>query len=399
MTSIESLSRAAGVARALKQLEDDSEWATARQIELTRIPAPTFGEKQRADYFHQQFKSIGMERVRRDAAGNVLAEWAGFDRGRLRHLVVLSAHLDTVFSPQIRIDVIRNNGRIHGPGITDNGAGLAALLTVARAFRRSSLRVRGTLLFVANVCEEGEGNLFGMRHLLDDEDLRRQVRYMLVLDGANTDHITAHALGSRRYLITVEGPGGHSWSDFGLVNPIHALAGAVATFVQTPVPAQPRTSFNVGQINGGTSVNSVPSAAWVKVDIRSSSEAEIRRVSAALEKAVRDAVLAENERARGGRLTARLEEIGARPAAELPATATILRTVQAVDEFLGIRSRVERSSTDANVPLALGIEALSLGGGGQGGAAHSPNEWYDPAGRDLGLKRILLALCALAGVE
>lgn len=252
---------------------------------------------------------------------------------------------------------------------------------------------------MANVGEEGEGNLLGIRHFLEQEEVRRLVRYVVVLDGADIDHITAQALGSRRFRVTVEGPGGHSWSDFGMANPIHALAAAVTRFAATPVAAQPRTTFNIGEIHGGTSVNSVPFSASIKVDIRSGSAQEIRRLSAALERAAHQAVEEENAHAQSGRLTYRMEQIGERPAADPPEHSRLLETVQAVDRYLGIQSRVERSSTDANIPLSMGIEAVSLGGGGQGGAVHSLHEWYDPTGRELGLKRILLAVCALSGVD
>ena len=312
---------------------------------------------------------------------------------------MLSAHLDTVFRLSDRIEIHRHNGRIYGPGITDNGAGLAALLGLALVLRRANLRLRDDLLLVANVGEEGEGNLHGMRHLLAQKEICRQARAVLVLDGASVEHITACGLGSQRFRVTVEGPGGHSWSDFGLANPLYALGSAVARFAQTSVPKRPRTTFNVGEIQGGTSINSVPSFAFIKVDIRSGSVEEIRRLASILERVVREAVEEENQRAQGGRLTYQLQDIGERPAAELPQNARILETVRAVDHYLGIPSRVERSSTDANIPLALGIEAVSLGGGGQGGATHSPQEWYDPARRQLGLQRILLALCALAGVD
>lgn len=386
------------VARALKAAEQEADWITERHIEFTRIAAPTFGEQPRADYFFRQFTGLKLDRVRRDEAGNVLAEWAGVSPQRQRRVVAISAHLDTVFAPERRVELQRQNGRIYGPGITDNGAGLAALLGLARIVRRTGVRTLDQLLFVANVAEEGEGNLYGMRHLLQSEDVRQKMRYMLVLDGANIDHITAHGLGSRRYLATITGPGGHSWSDFGMANPIHALAAAITAFAASPVPAQPRTTFNIGQVQGGTSINSIPFSAAIKVDIRSGSAAEIRRLSALLEKAVRQAVEAENTRATSGKLAFELQEIGERPAADLPENARILETVRAVDRYLGIRSRVERSSTDANIPLSLGIEAVSLGGGGQGGAAHSPNEWYDPTGRALGLKRLLLSIVALAGL-
>ena len=396
--TIEALARSATVARALELIAEEADWITDKHIKFTSIPAPTFAEQARADYFFHRFTKLNLDRVGRDAAGNVAGELWGSAPARQRRLLVLSAHLDTVFPSQPRIEIHRRNGRIYGPGITDNGAGLAALLGLARVFRRANLRLRDSLLLVANVGEEGEGNLNGMRHLLQQKEICRQVRSVLVLDGASVEHITAYGLGSQRFRVTVEGPGGHSWSDFGLANPIYALASGVARFAQTSVPKHPRTTFNVGEIQGGTSVNSVPSFASTKVDIRSGSAEQIRWLAATLENVVRAAVEEENQRAQTGRLTYQIQGIGERPAAELPPNARILETVRAVDRHLGIRSRVERSSTDANIPLALGIEAVSLGGGGQGGATHSPQEWYDPTCRQLGLERILLVLCALGGV-
>ena len=397
--TIEALARSAMVARAVELIAQEADWITDRQVEFTSIPAPTFAEQARADYFLQQFSELKLDRVRRDDAGNVVGELWGTAPARQRYLLMLSAHLDTVFRVRDRIEVHRHNGRIYGPGITDNGAGLAALLGVARVLRRANLRLRDDLLLVANVGEEGEGNLHGMRHLLQRKEICRKVRSVLVLDGASVEHITAYGLGSQRFRVTVEGPGGHSWSHFGLANPIYALGSAVARFAQTSVPKHPRTTFNVGEIQGGTSINSVPSSAFIKVDIRSGLMEEIRRLAAVLENVVREAVEQENRRAQNGTLTYEVQDIGERPAAELPQNARILEAVRAVDRYLGIRSRVERSSTDANIPLALGIEAVSLGGGGEGGATHSPQEWYDPTRRQLGLERILVVLCALGGVD
>lgn len=387
------------IAEGCRALDAEVDWVTERHIELTLIPSPTFNEAARGEYFRTRFEELGLEHARCDAVGNVLAEIPGTAPARLRRIVCLTAHLDTVFPPGERIEVFRQNGRIYAPGITDNGAGLAALLALARAFRLARLRCRDTLLFVANVAEEGEGNLFGMRFLLDQQEIRKLLRCVLVLDGASVEHITAHALGSLRFLVTISGPGGHSWTDFGMVHPVYALAAAVCQLVGTTVPSQPRTTFNVGEVQGGTSINSIPSSASLKLDIRSGSVQEMRRLAGLMEKIVRQAVDGENRRAQSGRLSYDIKEIGSRPAADLPDNAQVLETVLEVDRLLGIRSRVERSSTDANIPLSLGIEALSLGGGGSGGGVHSAQEWYDPAGRSLGLKRLFLATCALAGVE
>jgi tripeptide aminopeptidase len=397
--TVESLMRAEAVWRALELIGEFSGWITDRHVELTNIPAPTFGEKARGDYFLRLFEELKLERVRRDAAGNVLAELPGTAPARRRRLVLLTAHLDTVFPPGTRIEVRRGNGRIYAPGITDNGAGLAALLGVARAMRAAGLRPRDSIMLAATVGEEGEGNLFGIRQLLEQRDVRKAVRGVVVLDGADIAHIAAHGLGSRRVRVTVRGPGGHSWTDFGMANPIHALAAAICQFSATPVPADPRTTFNIGEIQGGTSVNSVPFCASMKVDIRSASAVEVRRLSSLLDRTVRQAVQEQNERARSGKLAYQIEEMGERPAADLPHNARLLESVRAVDRCLGIEARIERSSTDANIPLAMGIEAVSLGGGGQGGGIHSLQEWYDPASRELGLKRILLSLCAFSGIE
>jgi len=395
---ISELLQSAPITEAFRAIEAQCDWVTERQIELTRIPAPTFGERARAQYLAARFVELGL-RARCDEVGNVVAEWPGTASARQRRAVAFTAHLDTVFPKSERIEVFRQNGRIYGPGITDNGAGLAALLGLARALRDSGLRCRDSLLFIANVAEEGEGNLFGMRYLFDQADIRKQVRCVLVIDGASVEHITAHALGSRRYQVTISGPGGHSWTDFGMAHPIYALAAAVAQLSLASVPASPRTTFNVGEIQGGTSITSIPFSAFFKADIRSASAQEIKRLAGVLEDTVRSAVEAENRRAQLGRVTCEIKVIGERPAAELPAGARILEVLQQVDQAMGIQSRIERSSTDANIPLSLGIEALSLGAGGNGGGAHSLQEWYDPAGRALGLKRLLLAACALAGVE
>lgn len=395
---VRELMQSPRVTDAFRAIEQHADGITEQQIKITRIPAPTFGEKARAQYLAAAFTELGL-RTRCDEVGNVIAEWPGTASGRNRRSVALTAHLDTVFRKTENVDVFRQNGRIYGPGITDNGAGLAALLGLARVVRDTSLRCRDTLIFVANVAEEGEGNLFGMRHLFDQDEIRKHVRYVLVIDGANVEHISAQALGSRRFAVTISGPGGHSWTDFGLAHPIYALAGAIAQLSALTVPATPRTTFNVGEIQGGTSINSIPFSASFKADIRSASAHEIKRLAAALEKAVREAVDAENRRAQHGRVTFEIKEIGERPAAELPARARILAAVQEVDQALGIHSRIERSSTDANIPLSLGIEALSLGAGGNGSGAHSLQEWYDPADRALGLKRLLLVTCSLAGLE
>ena len=373
--------------------EEHREWLEQVQIELTQIPAPTFQEGERAAYVARRFRELGLESVHIDAAGNVLAERPG----RTRRAFIITAHLDTVAPAGIPIEVRRSGGRLYAPGISDNGAGLAALLGTAAILQVSQVETGLSVLFVANVGEEGEGNLYGMRHLLAPGEVRDRVEAMLVLDGSSVDHIIVAGLGSRRFLVEISGPGGHSWKDFGRVNPIHALASVIGQLIRIPLAADPRTTLNVGVMQGGTSVNAVPSSAWLKLDIRSTRWEELERISAAVEAAVRSGVEQENQRG-SGTLQAKIHRIGERPAAELARPSRLLDVVRDADRYLGIQSRLERSSTDANIPLSLGIEAVAIAGGGSGGEAHTPQEWYDPQGRDLGMKRILLTVLTMAGV-
>ncbi|MBI3894797.1 MAG: M20/M25/M40 family metallo-hydrolase [Acidobacteria bacterium] len=376
----------------LKTVQELGEWLDRVHLELTQIPAPTFQESARAEYMSERFRELGL-RTRRDSAGNLLVE----RQGATAKLVALTAHLDTVVPPGVPIEVRRRNGRLYAPGISDNGAGLAALLGIAAALEKSRIATGHSLLFVANVGEEGEGDLLGMRHLFAQRDIYQRTTGVIVLDGSAVEHITVSAIGSRRFLVEVTGPGGHSWNDFGRVNPIQALATAVTELRQIRLPSEPRTTLNVGMIHGGTAINAIPGSSWMKVDIRSTSKKEIDRLAQLLEQAVRAGVAQEMKRASGA-LEIRILPLGDRPVAELPASARILRILQEVDRHLGIPSKLERSSTDANIPLSLGIEAITTGGGGRGGDAHTPNEWYEPRGRDLGLKRLLLAVLMLAGI-
>ena len=386
----------AAVEKALTLLDSLDTWITLHQIECCRIPAPPFEEQARGEYFRRLFQQLQLDRVRVDAAGNVRGEIPGSAPARERGVVAVTAHLDTVFPRSTVVDVRTEGGRLLGPGITDNGAGLAALMGVAYALKLAAWRGRSSVVFVANTGEEGEGNLRGMRHLLDDATLQTRLRGLIVVDGPGTEHITIRGLGSRRYSIVVEGPGGHSWTEFGTVNPIHALSAAVTRLASAAFPVEPRATLSIGELRAGTSVNSIPSSATMKVDIRSGSEETLKQFATLLQETVREAVDQENRRASRGALTFQMQDIGYRPAGALSPDARILQVIQQVDAFLGIHARSEQSSTDANVALSLGLEAVSLGGGGQGGGMHTLNEWYDPAQRVLGLKRILLATALLA---
>lgn len=372
------------------------------QMEMARIPAPPFGESARAAWLAERFREVGLDDVRIDDVGNVFGTHPGFGR----RYVALSAHIDTVFPANTPLNIRQQGSRIYGPGVSDNGAGVVALLAIAALLRNVRIRHALPFFFIGNVGEEGEGDLRGMRHIFSTPRWKDSIAYTLVLDGAGADTIVAEALGSRRFEVIVRGPGGHSWSDFGAPNPIVILSKAIDTFAATPVPSAPKTTFNIGVIRGGTSVNSIPESASMKVDIRSTSMAEMERLEQslrlALNRAVEDETMTAEMRSSAQKRPAgvgcEVVVIGSRPAGELPPGAKILQVVRAVDAQLGNAAQVQRASTDANIPLSLGLEAVAIGGGGTGGGAHTLQEWFDSGGRELGLKRILLSMLALAGV-
>ena len=380
-----------GVRECLQWFTREKQWINEIHLQLCRVPAPTFLEQERAAWFADQFRTLGWS-PSIDRAGNVVATDGNGP------YVALTAHLDTVIAPRNKDDIkIEGDGRFYGPGVSDNGAGLACLLAVARAWKTCSNLPEFPcgLLLAANVGEEGEGNLLGMRHLCKQAAGARKIEAFVVVDGANTDHITNRALGSRRFEVIFSGPGGHSWSDYGLANPLHALCRAVAFFSETRLDTGPKSAINVGLIDGGSSINAIAQTARAKVDIRSENNAKMDELVDLLSNVVERARDIENQRATTGRVTAKLREIGSRPAAALPDQAPILQYIRAVDAHLGIRSHLDTSSTDANIPLSLGIPAIAIGAGGVGGGAHTTQEWYRPEARDLGLKRIFLTLLLL----
>jgi tripeptide aminopeptidase len=377
----------------------EKQWINEIHLQLCRVPAPTFQEGDRAQWMAGQFAAMGWE-ASIDRAGNVVAPLGE------PPYVALTAHLDTVIALRHKDEItVDADGRFRGAGVSDNGAGLAALLAMAKVWK-SCTKLPGSpdpdhpgpsLLLVANVGEEGEGNLMGMRYLCKQSPLGRRVQSFVVVDGANTDHITTRALGSRRFEAVCSGPGGHSWSDYGVANPVHALCRAVAIFSETRLEGLPKSAFNVGIVEGGSSINAIAQSARAKIDIRSESNQKMDELVDLLEAAMERAREFENQRATGGRIASKLKEIGSRPAAALPEDADILRYARAVDAHLGIRSHLDCSSTDANIPLSMGVPAIAIGAGGAGGGAHTTQEWFKPEGRDLGLKRIFLLLLLLLG--
>lgn len=390
------LVRLPAVRECLQWFTREKQWINEQHLQLCRIPAPTFFEQQRAEWMAAQFRALGCQ-VEVDRAGNVVA----FPEPVTGPLIGLTAHLDTVLAPRHKDEIsVEADGRLRGPGVADNGAGLAALLAIARAWRACPPLERASagLALVANVCEEGEGNLSGMRYLCTASRLASRWRSILVLDGPAIDHITCQAVASRRFEIAYSGPGGHSWTDCGAANPVHALSRAIVLFTErcpNGSSAAARSTFNFGVIEGGASINSIPVLARAKLDLRSEREEILEEWGRLLGAVVEEALEMENRRAASGKLSARVREIGWRPGGRLSPHAPLLTCLRAVDAHLGIRARQEAASTDANIPLSLGLPAVAIGAGGQGGGAHTQAEWYDPEGRDLGLKRIVLALCLM----
>jgi tripeptide aminopeptidase len=377
------------------------------QLDLIAIPAPPFGELARTEWLLVRFAEIGLDQVQADAIGNVYgtlpaphlsAESSG-------PVVLLSAHLDTVFPAETPlrpiVTEIDGGARIEAPGACDNAAGVVGMLALARALVESKAQLPAPIIFVGNVGEEGEGDLRGVRHLYQHSPLAGRVAAHIVLDGAGADSAVTQALGSRRFRVMITGPGGHSFTDAGTPNPIAALAAALGTLAQTHLPDEPRTTLNIGTIDGGTSVNSIPESAQASIDFRSTRAEQLVRLEVALHRAVEDAVEQANGQVRlptlraRGLLTFAITKIGDRPAAELSSDSPLIETLRAVDRHLSLRTDLRLGSTDANIPLSLGIPSLSLGAGGDGGGAHTQAEWYSAKDRELGLRRVLLLTFAM----
>lgn len=385
------------------------------QLEFLAIPAPTFSESTRASWFLEKFQSLGLENPHIDAAGNVLAELAAAPQspgaqpsyGTGGHAstyqsigtpyILLSAHLDTVFPTGTETNPREEEARILGPGACDNGAGLAALLGIAAALRFAGITPPLPILFAANTCEEGEGDLRGMRHLFTTGSYAGRIAAALPLEGSGTATAVTRALGSRRFRVTIAGPGGHSWSDAATPNPITLLSRAITALADIPTlnPAaasdETRTTLSPGQITGGTSINSIPQSATVHFDLRSTEPAHLDAHASLIHQIFRSIV----DSTQNPAINLSFEQIGDRPAASLPADSPLLDSLRAVDRHFNLRTELRLGSTDANIPLSLGIPAAALAAGGTGGGIHTLAEWYDPTGRETALRRILLTLLDL----
>lgn len=383
---------------AVAAFERDYDQFVGDLIALTEIPAPPFGEKARGVAFAERLRSAGFKEVDTDAEGNVVALRAG--RGGAP-LLAVAAHLDTVFPIETNVKVRRAGTTLRAPGVGDDGRGLAFLLAAARALNSAGLQTKADLLFVANVGEEGPGDLRGIRHLFNAAPWSGRIKRFITVDGRSNDLVTNSALGSLRYRVTFKGPGGHSWSAFGQVNPAFALGDAMARLGRLQVPKDPRVSYNVGIISGGTSVNSIPNEVSMEVDMRSVSPEELKKVDAQFKQIIREAVAAENA-ARStvfGAITADVKSIGERPSGTLSPDSPVLRQVTATMKAFDKVPVWETSSTDANIPISLGIPAFAMSSqsGDRTGRSHSLDEWTDVE-KSTVVKDFTLALAILLTV-
>jgi tripeptide aminopeptidase len=366
------------------------------QIAVSEIAAPTGEEHERAQWVARRFEALRLLDVRIDAAGNVIGRRPGRTDGPP---VVVCAHLDTVFPRQTRVSVTRHGNRLAGPGIGDNGRGVAAMLALATALDGETLTTERPVDFVGTTGEEGTGDLRGAKHLFTRE--RRDAVAAIILDGAGDERIVHRALGSRRYRLTFQGPGGHSWTAFGVPNAVHAAAVATARLARLTLPSAPRTTVSVGRIGGGISVNSIPDKAWLEVDVRSASAGMLAR----LDRDVRDAAAAaageENGRRAVGTvpLTFAVDVIGERPGGETAVDHPLVVAAMEATRLIGRDPELAIASTDANVPISLGIPAVAIGAGGRGGDAHTASEWFDNVDGPLGLSRALGVVVEAAGLS
>jgi tripeptide aminopeptidase len=385
----------------LATLRSDNAWTLAQQRSICEIPAPPFKEAARAREFKRRLDALGL-RARIDAVGNVIAERvppAGADGPT----IVLAGHLDTVFPEGTDVKVKDEPGRMKAPGIADNCRGLAVVLAVARAYQRTNPRHTAHIVFVGNVGEEGAGNLRGVRFLFEKE-MKGQIDYFIAVDGAGLN-VVARAVGSNRYRVTYKGPGGHSWGAFGIPNPVHALGRAIAKVSEVQVPSTPKTTFNVGIVSGGTSVNSIAFEASMDIDMRSESADALRTLDQTVRRALQDALDEENVRWDGpragrARLTMTIDTIGIRPTGAQSDSSRLVQTALQAGRALGFSPAATASSTDANMPISLGVPGISLDGGGREEGSHSLNEWYEdgPVGY-LGPQWAALIIARLAGIK
>ncbi|MBI4851614.1 MAG: M20/M25/M40 family metallo-hydrolase [Acidobacteria bacterium] len=382
---------------AFQKLELLSDEIMKEHIRICEIPAPTFSEAERAKYFYNSFSNLGLLDSKIDSAGNVSAYWPRVSN----EYICLSAHLDTVFPINTDCRVKKQGDRYFAPGISDNAAGLVGLLAIAKILVEVNLIPKIPFLFVATVGEEGIGDLKGAKYLFKESEYKDCIKYFISFDGPGIERITYRALGSKRYRITFKGSGGHSWGDFGIVNPIHAIGRAISKMANYKVPQQPATSYNVGIIEGGSSINTIAEEAQMQVDLRSISALELSKLENHLLSSVKEALREENLASKysDSLLETQVEVIGERPSGEISSSSQLLQTAITATSAFGVNPYLDCSSTDANIPISLGLEAITLGAGGTCSGCHTLSEWYEETDRIKSLKRTLLLLLALSGLN
>lgn len=362
------------------------------EVRICEIPAPPFHETERGQELQRLFTGLGLKDVRMDKAGNVI----GVRPGRAPHPnLVLAAHLDTVFPEGTNVKVTREGTLLKGPGIGDDCRGLVVMLGTIRALNEAQVETPGTITFVADVGEEGLGDLRGVKNLFN-ESMKGEIDKFISIDGTGLG-ITNVGVGSMRYRVTFKGPGGHSYGAFGMANPIHAMGRAIAKISDFEVPTNPKTTFNVGRVGGGTSVNAIPFEAWMEVDMRSADVASLKAVDDKFNAAVRSAVEEENRRWNNrGKVSVSPELVGLRPAGNTPADSPIVKTALSVSHALGIEESLHEGSTDSNIPMNMHIPAITISGGGRGTGAHALGETFDTVDSWRGTQRAILLVIALA---
>lgn len=399
--TVQAIVRSPAFKQAVATLDREHDRTVADIVTLTEIPAPPFKEAARGKAYMAMLKAVGLSDVEMDAEGNVM----GLRRGTGpagAPLVVLAAHLDTVFPEGTPVKVRREGTKLYAPGVGDDTRSLAVLLAYVRALDAAKIKTKSDILFVGNVGEEGPGDLRGMRYLFGKGKYKDRVKAFFSMDGNEAARVTYGAVGSRRYRVAFHGPGGHSYGAFGIVNPMAAMGRAIDQLYEVKVPANPRTTYSASVVGGGVSVNSIPADVWLEVDMRSEDKTELAKIDAKFLQILKDAAEHENaaRSTRVGKVTVEPKLIGERPTGHTSADALIVATTAAAARAAGYTPELGASSTDSNVPISLGIPAVTIGSGGTGGRAHSTDEWIDVAKPESlrGMTVGLAAVLAMAGV-
>ena len=381
------------VVKILAELAADAARTLAEQRTIAEIPSPPFKERRRAEYFLRRIRELGLANAAIDPEGNVVALRTGSGRGPR---LVVASHLDSVFAEGTDVRVKEADGTLHGPGIGDNARGLAVILSLLRTLGANGIKTVGDIMWVGSVGEEELGNLRGVRALLRDHP---DIDGFVAIDGLKVTRIVNQATGSHRYEMIFSGPGGHSFSAFGLPSPIHAMGRAIAAIADLQTASDPKTTFTVGTVRGGTSVNAIAKEARMALDLRSNSADALLQLEAKALAIVQQAVAQENARWRSDRIAVEIKLIGDRPAGMTPQASPIVEAARRAVTALAPGAPIEfaASSTDSNLAMSLGIPAVTIGGGGEGGGQHSLNEWYKPTDAHLGPQNALLTLLMLAG--